>query len=140
MANAGLPIFLLLTGFTVAQAARRRPLAQYVEERARRLLVPFAAGYALYCVEQLAIRREAALQRLATITPLDVLYGPAVHLWFLLFAFIASSAAAVALRASALSPGRASFGAINSRPLARRHSSITTRERWRRSDVHPRWR
>lgn len=114
--NAGLPVFLLLVGYAVANTARRRPLGEYVQERARRLLVPFAAWYAAYCIEVAVVAGPEQLAARLTLSPLATVQGPALHLWLLLFAFGISALAALALRP--VVPGRTTFSALGAGALA----------------------
>jgi fucose 4-O-acetylase-like acetyltransferase len=85
---AGLPYFLLLMGLFVVPTAERVGTADFVRSRARRLLVPWLTWSAIYGT--LLVADALANGR----PPLDgfawwmLLTGPAIHLWFLPFAFV----------------------------------------------------
>ncbi len=86
---AALPFFLILLVVLAAPAAGRKCFGAYARDRARRLLVPWFGWSLLYGAMKLA---EVAV----TGVPLDsefhlymILTGPALHLWFLPFAFAA---------------------------------------------------
>lgn len=89
---AALPFFaMLLICLALPGAARQAPGA-FTRGRARRLLVPWLVWSAVYAALKLV---EVALtdKPLASeFAPWMLLTGPAIHLWFLPFAFLASLA------------------------------------------------
>ena len=87
---AGLPFFLILLVLLALPAAQCMSLRDFAGLRARRLLRPWLIWSAIYGGLKLA---EVAITRQplgAEFTPSMILTGPALHLWFLPFAFAAS--------------------------------------------------
>jgi len=87
---AGLPFFLILLVVLGGPVAQRMHFANFAATRVRRLLRPWLIWSAIYGGLKLA---EVAVtgQPLATeFTPAMILTGPALHLWFMPFAFVAS--------------------------------------------------
>lgn len=86
---AALPFFLMLLIVLGLPTAAKHPFAQFAKSRAQRLLVPWVIWSAVYgalklcevAVTQKTTGQEFSLSMLLT--------GPALHLWFLPFAFVA---------------------------------------------------
>lgn len=86
---AALPLFLILMLVLAAPAAERGNVGTYAQGRARRLLGPWLVWSGIYGALKLA---EIAAGRSTVATefaPSMILTGPAIHLWFLPFAFAA---------------------------------------------------
>ena len=86
---AGLPFFLMLLLVLAWPAAQKLEFAAYARSRAQRLLIPFFIWSAIYggvnLVEVLVTRKSFTQEFSASM----LLTGPAIHLWFLPFAFVA---------------------------------------------------
>ncbi len=88
LAYAALPFFLILTVYLSYPAARRADFSSFARDRAQRLLKPFLLWSLIYGGLKLAevaltprsFGDEFAWRMLVT--------GPAIHLWFLPFAFV----------------------------------------------------
>ncbi len=94
VAYAGLPVFVILTLLLPLMRDDAAPLARTATRRARRLLLPWAVWYAVYAGFAVRMGRPIVSdQGLGSL-----LYGPALHLWFLPFAFVASLASDAAGR------------------------------------------
>jgi peptidoglycan/LPS O-acetylase OafA/YrhL len=90
---AGLPVFLVITFFLLAEPLQKQPLSMYLKRRAERVLVPLSFWYAFYALVLVYLRRhELGLAQLRAISVWDVLGGPIYHLWYLTFAFLAAAA------------------------------------------------
>lgn len=101
----GLPFFLVMLGAFVAPMAARMTTTAFARARSRRLLVPWLAWSAVYLALMVAQDGPAALARLDASM---LLTGPALHLWFLPFAFVAG----VGLHALARAVGPRTLGWI----------------------------
>lgn len=88
----GLPFFLLLLGVFAAPAAARLSTAAYARTRARRLLTPWLIWSAIYAALLAVQAARNGRPVLADFDASMLLTGPALHLWFLPFAFVAGCA------------------------------------------------
>jgi hypothetical protein len=94
----GLPIFLL---FTVALNARPRPgetTEALVQRKAVMFLVPWAAWCVVYAITQTAAPLVRGGEPFKWFKPTMLLLGTQVHLWYLIFALLASVAAVAGYR------------------------------------------
>lgn len=102
LGGIGLPIFLL---FTVALNARPRPSengASFVRRKAAMFLIPWAAWSVVYAAIQTAAPLAKGSSRPFAWFEWEMLFlGTQTHLWYLIFALIASLAAFGAYRVTA---------------------------------------
>lgn len=89
---AALPFFLIVLIVMALPSAMRSSPADYVRSRARRLLVPWLVWSAIYLALKLIEIGLAGHSIGSELAPWMLLTGPAIHLWFLPFAFVASLA------------------------------------------------
>lgn len=87
----GLPIFLMLTCALGVRRPTLPPAATFIDRRVKRLLLPWLTWWGVYAA---FLMLRANLGQYTTPTfawfePLMPLYGPAIELWFLPFAFAA---------------------------------------------------
>lgn len=101
---AGLPFFLLLLGVFAAPAAARLSTAAYARTRARRLLTPWLIWSAIYAALLAVQAARNGRPVLADFDASMLLTGPALHLWFLPFAFVAGCALHALARAVGVRP------------------------------------
>lgn len=86
---AGLPFFLMLLLALAWPAAQRVDFDAYVRSRADRLLIPFFIWSAVYGTLKLAEVLVTGKSLGQEFSASMLLTGPAIHLWFLPFAFVA---------------------------------------------------
>lgn len=98
---AALPFFLMLLIQMAAPTAARQPLGAYAAGRARRLLLPWLWWSGVYALMKLADVVLAGSTLGAEFAPWMLATGPAIHLWFLPFAFVACLALWPLARAAA---------------------------------------
>lgn len=84
---AALPFFLLLLVVLAFPGAQRQTLFAYLHGRAQRLLMPWLIWSAVYAALKLAEVSVTGAPLRSEFSPGMVLTGPALHLWFLPFAF-----------------------------------------------------
>jgi peptidoglycan/LPS O-acetylase OafA/YrhL len=106
---AALPFFVMLLLVLAWPAAATRGFAAFAGGRARRLLVPWLCWSALYAALKLAEAALAGRPAASEFAPWMWLTGPAIHLWFLPFAFAACLAAAPLARLAGPAAGRLPF-------------------------------
>jgi peptidoglycan/LPS O-acetylase OafA/YrhL len=87
---AGLPFFLILLVLLAFPAAQCMSFTDFAALRARRLLRPWLIWSAVYAALKLAEIAVTGTPLRAEFTASMILTGPALHLWFLPFAFAAS--------------------------------------------------
>ncbi len=87
---AALPFFLMLLIVLGLPAAAARPFGSFMTNRARRLLIPWGIWSALYGAVKLLEVGFTQKTYAQEFTLSMLLTGPALHLWFLPFAFVAS--------------------------------------------------
>lgn len=85
---AALPFFLLLLVVLSFGGATRMSLSDYVRSRAQRLLIPWLIWSGVYGVLKLAELALIGAPIGSEFSPYMLLTGPALHLWFLPFAFV----------------------------------------------------
>ena len=88
----GLPFFLMLLLVLAWPAAQRTEFDVYVRGRAQRLLIPFVIWSLVYGALKLAEVLMTGKPPGQEFSASMLLTGPAIHLWFLPFAFVASVA------------------------------------------------
>jgi hypothetical protein len=86
---AGLPFFTMLLVVLALPGAGRQPPAAFAAARAGRLLRPWLIWSAVYGSLKLAEALVTGRPLASEFTPAMLLTGPAIHLWFLPFAFVA---------------------------------------------------
>lgn len=86
---AALPFFLMLLLCLAWPAAQRDDFGRYVCNRATRLLVPFAVWSGIFGLLKLAEVLLTGVSLGSEFKPSMLLTGPAIHLWFLPFAYVA---------------------------------------------------
>lgn len=87
---AALPFFLIVLLMLGGAAAARQPFGAYAARRARRLLLPWLLWSGVYGGLKLAEALVEGQPLDSAFFPWMLLTGPAIHLWFLPFAFAAS--------------------------------------------------
>jgi surface polysaccharide O-acyltransferase-like enzyme len=97
--GVGLPILLLTAAAFGTIRSRKLAPRQVLGRRARRLLVPWLSWCVVYTIAFVILARRHGEQPFGWVEPLMVLYGPAVHLWFVTFAFLAALVIAVLVKA-----------------------------------------
>jgi len=85
---AALPFFLMLMILFALPGAARHNWADYLRGRWRRLMRPFLIWSALYAGLKLAEVALTGATLASEFAPHMLLTGPAIHLWFLPFAFV----------------------------------------------------
>lgn len=86
---AALPFFLIVMMVMAAPGAERMGFTPYAKGRAERLLRPWLLWSAIYAVMKLAELVITGAPFASEFAPHMLLTGPALHLWFLPFAFLA---------------------------------------------------
>lgn len=89
---AALPFFIMLLVVLAFPAAQRSTFPDFIRSRAKRLLVPWLIWSAVYGALKLADVVVTGTPLRHEFAPWMWLVGPAIHLWFLPFAFVASLA------------------------------------------------
>jgi len=107
---AALPFFLMLTLVLAWPAARRQGFAALAAGRGRRLLGPWLGWSAAYAALKLADAVATGRPPATEFAPWMLATGPALHLWFLPFAFAACLALWPVARAAAGLGGRGRAG------------------------------
>ncbi|MGY9047164.1 hypothetical protein P775_17275 [Puniceibacterium antarcticum] len=111
---AALPFFLILIVVLAAPAAGREGLRSYARGRARRLLLPWLIWSGIYGALKLAELAVTGAPLASEFAPYMLLTGPALHLWFLPFAFAACLLVHPLIRLAAPEPGhRARVGMLS---------------------------
>lgn len=83
-----LPFFLILLVVMAVPAATRTSFFAYTRMRTRRLLVPWLIWSGVYGALKLAETAVTGASMTSEFAPYMILTGPALHLWFLPFAFV----------------------------------------------------
>lgn len=86
--HAALPFFLILLIVLTAPAAARGNFGGFAMNRTRRLLLPWVLWSAIYGALKLADATFGGSSLADEFKPYMVWTGPAIHLWFLPFAFL----------------------------------------------------
>lgn len=86
---AALPFFLIVMLMLGGPAAARLPFGPYTAARTRRLLGPWLIWSGIYGLLKLADVLASGAPLSQEFAPWMLLTGPALHLWFLPFAFVA---------------------------------------------------
>lgn len=89
MGYAALPFFLMLLMVMALPGAARLDLKAFAQGRAERLLRPWILWSAVYGALKLAEVAATGKPLASEFQPFMLLTGPAIHLWFLPFAFVA---------------------------------------------------
>ncbi len=89
---AALPFFIMLLVVLALPGAAKIPFRSFAATRARRLLGPWLIWSAVYGGLKLAEVAVTGKALTAEFAPWMLLTGPAIHLWFLPFAFVTSLA------------------------------------------------
>ena len=86
---AALPFFLMVMIMLAVPSAAHRPFGSFAKDRAARLLLPWLIWSAVYGIFKLAnvVLHHKPFSDDFSLSM--VLTGPAIHLWFLPFAFLA---------------------------------------------------
>lgn len=87
---AALPFFLILLTVMLPGMARHTPASDFLRSRAARLLLPWLVWSALYGTLKLLEAAFTPTTLGSEFAPYMLLTGPALHLWFLPFAFVVS--------------------------------------------------
>jgi peptidoglycan/LPS O-acetylase OafA/YrhL len=85
---AALPFFLMLMIVLAGPATRRQDFPTFVRSRATRLLAPWLVWSAVYGMLKLLDVMVSDKPLATEFVPYMILTGPALHLWFLPFAFV----------------------------------------------------
>lgn len=107
---AALPFFLILLVVLAAPGAARQGFTEYARGRAQRLLLPWMLWSAVYAALKLAELAVTGATFSSEFAPWMALTGPALHLWFLPFAFAACLLVHPLLRLGAVLPRRWGHG------------------------------
>ena len=99
---AGLPALIALSLGLASAPGKANPISVSMTKRAKRLLLPWAFWCFAYGALKLVKTRAAGLPINDLLSDWTFMTGPAIHLWYLPFAFIVTSLGGL-IRASALS-------------------------------------
>jgi peptidoglycan/LPS O-acetylase OafA/YrhL len=88
---AALPAFVAITILYTLQGSAGQTASGFLGSRARRLLIPWLGWSAIYGAAKLADAAMRGAPVGSEFRPWMVLTGPAIHLWFLPFAFLATA-------------------------------------------------
>jgi surface polysaccharide O-acyltransferase-like enzyme len=86
---AALPFFLILMIVLAVPSAKRLSMQEYAMNRAQRLLIPWVIWSGIYAALKLLEISMTHATFNSEFAPYMLLTGPALHLWFLPFAFVA---------------------------------------------------
>lgn len=104
-ALGGLPAFAMLTVAFAARTARGRSWTSFAHARVQTLLLPWVFWSVVYAAMNAAMALKAGHPAFGWFEPSMWLTGPAIHLWFLPFAMIASLSIGGAVAGRGKGPG-----------------------------------
>lgn len=102
---AGLPIFLLITFMLSAKSPPTIPYKQYMLKRINRLLIPWGFGYLFFGWVHFYIFGHPFVSS-SEISFSNLMGGPAIHLWYLPFAFFGVGSIRLLVSVDAIIPRR----------------------------------